>query len=250
MIVVARAASGTSFASGHRISSDLVLHVDRVLKGDVTQGSEIGAHLAGRGYFMAADAKPRKVTETIYGIWFLNRDTGGYSVVSRNGDSGELSVAPVLLRENAPPGNVGSTPAESVLNEIASGLRWLASKQTAIDQMRTLDASTTPGAFQQFAQDPSPLLRVVGIRGLIAANDPEGIKLAASEWEELSGSADVQPIIEALTGYSNDAVRALGTLAVREAAGSQMRQNASYALRGNTHQRRCAGIRVAARSQR
>jgi hypothetical protein len=51
----------------------------------------------------------------------------------------------------------------------------------------------------------------------------------------LSQSADIQPIISALMGYSNDtdsdAVRALGSLAVRESAEGQLRENASYALR-------------------
>ena len=163
-------------------------------------------------------------------------------MVAPNGDYGELSAAPVVLPHDAPPGNAGSTPAASVLNEIVSGLRWMASKQAAIDQfrsldeaLRTLDASTTRRAFQQFAQDPSPLLRAVGIRGLIEVNDPEGVKLAASRWDELSGSADIQPIIGALMGYSNDAdadaVRDMGTLALRDGAGTQMRQNASHALR-------------------
>ena len=50
-------------------------------------------------------------------------------MVSRNGDYGELFAAPVLLPEVAPPGRPGTTPAESVLNEIVSGLRWLATKE-------------------------------------------------------------------------------------------------------------------------
>jgi len=248
IIVVASVASGTSFASGDRILSDLVLHIDRVLKGDATPGSEIGAHLAGRGYFMAADAKPRKVTETIYGIWFLNPDTGVYSVVSPDGDYGELFAAPVLLPEDAPPGKPGATAAESVLNEIMSGLQWLAAQEEkagslplaqirSLDEaLRTLDASTTHGAFQQLAQDSSAALRVLGIRELIEANDPEGVILASAHWGELSSSLWVQPIIVgALMGYSNDtdrdAVRALGSLALRESAMPQLRQNSSYALR-------------------
>ena len=68
IIVVAGVVSGTSFASGDRISSDLVLHIDRVLKGDATPGSEIGARLTGRGYFMAANSRQRSVTEPVYGI--------------------------------------------------------------------------------------------------------------------------------------------------------------------------------------
>lgn len=240
VIVIARVASGTSFASGDQLSSDLLLHVDRVLKGDVTPGSEIGAHLRGRGYFMAAEPKPRSVTEPLYGIWFLNPDTGDYTVVSRNGDFGELGMAPVLLPEDAPPGQPGATPAESVLNEIVSGLRWLASKDPKAippldEALRTLDPSTTHTAFRHFAQDSSQVLRALGIRGLIEANDPEGVKLAATNWDELSRSADIHPIIGALMGYSNDtdgdAVRALGSLALSESADAQLRQNASYSLR-------------------
>jgi hypothetical protein len=247
VIVVARVVSGASFAAGDQISSDLVLHVDRVLKGDATPGSEVGAHLAGRGYFMVPNASKRGVTEPLYGIWFLNPDTGGYSVVSRNGDYGELGMAPVLLPEGVPAATPGATPAESVLKELVSGLQWLASKgpkpgnlvpgqiRSLDEALRTLDASATHGAFQQFAQNSSPILRALGIHGLIEANDPEGVKLAATHWDELSGSADIQPIIAALMGYSNDedgeAVRALGSLPLRESAEAQLRQNASYALR-------------------
>jgi hypothetical protein len=247
VIVVARVASGASFASGDQISSDLVLHVYWVLKGEATAGSEIGAHLTGRGYFMAVNSSRRNVTEPLYGIWFLNADTDGYNVVSRNGDYGEPGMAPVLLPEGAPAGKPGATPAESVLNEIVCGLQWLASKEPkpatpvtsqirSLDEaLRTLDASTTHSAFQQFAQDSSPILRALGIDGLIEANDPEGVKLAATHWDELSGSADIQAIIAALMGYSNDrdseAVRALGSLALRESAEVQLRKNASYALR-------------------
>jgi hypothetical protein len=70
VIIVARVASGASFAAGDQIASDLVLHVDRVLKGEATSGAEIGAHLTGRGCFLAANSSQRNVTESLYGFWF------------------------------------------------------------------------------------------------------------------------------------------------------------------------------------
>ncbi len=172
---------------------------------------------------MTANPRPEKITGPLYGIWFLNPDTYGYSVVSRNGDYGELFAAPVLLPDDAPSGKPGTTPAEAVLNEIGT--------------------SITHTAFQQLAHDPSPLLRSLGIRGLIEADDPQGVKLAASGWDEISGSADIQPIIGALMGYSNDAdsgaVRALGSLALRDAAGAQLRQNASMRCGRSTRKMLC-----------
>src|SRR6476646_1994581 len=92
-IVVARLISGTSFASGSQVSTDVVLHVDRVLKGDVTPGSDIAAHLEGRGYFVAPNAKQSAITEKLYGIWFLNSAAHPYAVVSPEGNYGELHFA-------------------------------------------------------------------------------------------------------------------------------------------------------------
>jgi hypothetical protein len=45
IVAVARTVSGTSFALGSEISSDIVLRVERVLKGNLTPGIEISAHL-------------------------------------------------------------------------------------------------------------------------------------------------------------------------------------------------------------
>src|ERR1700722_1245089 len=56
-IVVARLVSGATLAAGSQVSNDLVLRVDRVLKGSLTPGSEIGAHLEGRGYFVQPATK-------------------------------------------------------------------------------------------------------------------------------------------------------------------------------------------------
>jgi hypothetical protein len=263
IIAVARMAGGTSFASGSEISSDIILHVERVLKGDLTPGIEISAHLAGRGYFTAPEAKQSSITERLYGIWFLNTDAQSYEVVSRDGHYGELFAAPVILPENASPEKPGNTPAESVLNELTAALRSIADKQPGLlnpraeregtaeqrtlaglergrfrglaEDLRTLDPAMTRQAWRDFAHDSSAALRVLGIQGLIEANDPEGIKRADADWDELSAAADVQPIIASLMGYSNDAdgsaVSALGSLALRKPGGAPLRENASYALR-------------------
>lgn len=97
VIFVGRLTSGATLASGSQVSSDIVLHVDRVLKGDLTPGSEIATRLEGRGYFMAANAKQTPVDERLYGIWFLNSTSRPYTIVSRDGQYGELHFAPVIL---------------------------------------------------------------------------------------------------------------------------------------------------------
>jgi hypothetical protein len=184
-------------------------------------------------------------------------------VASRDGSYGELFAAPVILPENAPPGKAGNTPAESVSNELAGALRSIAENEEALlnpraeregameqrklaglersrfrglaEDLRTVGPSTTRQVWLDFAHDSSPALRALGIQALIEANDPEGVKRAAADWDELSAAADVQPIIASLMGYSNDAdgsaVRALGSLALRKPGGAPLRENASYALR-------------------
>jgi hypothetical protein len=263
IIAVARVVGGTSFASGSEMSSDITLHIERVLKGDLTPGIEISAHLTGRGYFMAPEPKQLAITERLYGIWFLNTDTQSYKVVSRDGSYGELFAAPVILPEDASPENAGSTPGESVANELTAALRSVAQKQASLlnpgaeregtaeqrklaglersrfhslaEDLRTLVPSTTRKLYRDFANDSSPALRALGIQGLIEANDPEGVKRADADWDELNTAADVQPIVAALMGYSNDAdgsaVSALGSLALRKSGGAPLRENASYALR-------------------
>ncbi len=262
VIVVAGLVSGTTFASGSEVSSDLVLHVNRVLKGDLIPGSGIAAHLEGRGYFMVPDARQSAVTEKLYGIWFLSSAARPYAVVSRHGKYGELDFAPAILPQGAPAGKAGETPAASVANELVAALRWMAEshgselspeaqragtpqqRRTAgislsqfrslTEDLRTLLSSTTLAVYHQLATEKLAPLRAMGIQGLIAANDPEGVKRAAADWSELRAAADVQPLIASLMSYSNDdgaAVRALGALALCDPAEPGLRENAVYALR-------------------
>ncbi len=85
-IVVATLISGTTFASGSQVSNDIVLHVNRVLKGDLIPGSDIAAHLEGRGYFVAPSAKQSPIAEKLYGIWFLSSAARPYVVISGDGN--------------------------------------------------------------------------------------------------------------------------------------------------------------------
>ncbi|MCU1274213.1 MAG: hypothetical protein JWO48_1644, partial [Bryobacterales bacterium] len=220
--MVARLISGTTFASGSKVSNDIVLHVNRVLKGDLVPGSDIAAHLEGRGYFVVPNAKQSVITETLYGIWFLNSAARPYAVVSPDGNYGELHFAPAILPEDAPAGKAGETPAVSVTNEFVAALRWMAEShgselspeaqrsgspeqrqiagiyfsqfRSLAEDVRSLNSSTTRVAYQQFASDKSAPLRAIGIEGLITINDAEGVKRAAADWSELSATADVQPI--------------------------------------------------------
>ncbi|MBV9767959.1 MAG: hypothetical protein JOZ32_00165 [Bryobacterales bacterium] len=239
-IVVASVVSGATLASGSEVSSDLVLHVDRVLKGGIIPETDVAAHLEGGGYWIVPNATHTAITEKLYGIWFLSSAASLYKVISRDDNAGELYFAVVLLPEQAPAGTSGDTPAASVANELAAALHWAAEThdarlQTLLMNFQSLNSFTTLAISQQFATEKSPTLRVIGIEGLIAANDPEGVKRAAAEWTELSAAADVNPIISSLMTYSNgddgDAVRALGTLALRDPAQPGLRENAVYALR-------------------
>jgi len=125
-IVVAKAKSGTTVAAGSQVASDVVLHVDRVLKGNLIPGTDLAAHLEGRGYSVVPGAKQSAIKEKLYGIWFLSSASRPYTVISRDGTYGELYFAPVILPEGAPGGNAGATAAEAVTNEIAVALRWMA----------------------------------------------------------------------------------------------------------------------------
>jgi hypothetical protein len=247
-VIVARLISGTTFASGTQVSNDVVLRIDRVLKGDIIPGTTVAAHLEGRGDFVVSNAQ-QTAAEPLFGIWFLSSASHPYTIISRDGNGGELHFAPVILPEDAPAGNSGETPAASVANEFAAAFRWLAEAhgaqlnpeaqhsgtpderrlaaislsqfRTLSEDFRTLSTSATLPVYRQFAADKSAPLRTVGIAGLIAANDPEGVKRAAADWSELAASADVAPIINTLMSYSNgdgDDIRALGTLALRETA--------------------------------
>lgn len=243
-IVVAKVTSGTSTTSGSEVSSDFTLHVERVFKGDLIAGTDVPAHLEGREYGIVSEPRPTSIHTELYGIWFLSTAKPPYTVLSRDGKDGAPYLAPVILPESAPPGEPARTPAASVANEIASALRWTAAANSKdakgrlyslLDDFRSLHSSATLSIYKQFAADPSPAVRAIGIQGLIAANDPEGVKRAAADWRELAAAADVNPIINSLMSYSNandaEAVRALGTLALRDHPESGLRENAVYALR-------------------
>jgi hypothetical protein len=251
VIVVGTLIRGTTFASGSQVSSDLVLEVRRVLKGKLMIGEQATAHLEGRGLFQAPNPA-RSAIPRIYGIWFLSAASVPDTVISRDGQLGDPYMAAVILPEEAPPGKSGGSPAESVANELAAALRWVAEVhavelnpkragqyagtfRTLTENLATLGGAVTAPVYREFSTDKSPHLRMAGIQGLIAEGDPGGVKRAAAEWDELAASADVNPIIGALMGYSNasdpDAVRALGALALRPDAEAGLRENTVYALR-------------------
>jgi len=98
-----------------------------------------------------------------------------------------------------------------------------------------LSPFVTIPTYKKFATDPSPQLRTMGWAGLIAANEPDGVKLAAAGWNEIPHPDDLYPVIGSLMSYSNpndrDAVVALGALALRDSSEPQLRDNTSYALR-------------------
>ena len=262
-IVVAKVVSGTTRGFGSQVSSDIVLHVNRVLKGDLIPGTDVAAHLEGRGYFVVPTVKQSTITDQLYGIWFLGSTSRPYTVISRDGTYGEIHFAPVLLPEGAPAGSEGEKTETAVANELAAALLWIAQiypaqlrpdaqrnrtpeQRTAagrrlsqfhslVEDFRTLNSSATHAIYEQFAKEKSIPIRLAGIEGLIRANDPEGVKRAAMDWDDFASAADIQPLISSLMSYSNaddeEAVRALGALSIRDPAEPGLRQSTVYALR-------------------
>jgi hypothetical protein len=239
-IVTGKLVHGTTLASGDQVSSDFVLRVDRVLKGNLLVGTEIPAHLEGRGIFNEPASKPRAIPP-MFGIWFLSTGPQPYGVISRDGAVGEIYFAPVILPEEAPPGKPGTTPAASVANEMISALQWLAAQPkdqgqfpTLAEDFRTLAPADTLPAYRQFVREDSPRLRAFGIAGLIAAGEPEGVIQAADQWNDLAAAADLSFIIVSLMSYANEdpaGTSAVASLALREGAAAGLRENAVYALR-------------------
>ena len=229
--MVAKLIHGTTQAAGDHVSNDFMLHINLVLKGNAIPGTEIAAHLEGRGMWIAKDPKQTPIPP-MYGIWFLNTATTPYTVISRSESLAELHLASVILPENTPAGTSGNTPEASVAGEIISALRWLADQKSAAEfrtlaeDFRTLTPSTTLPFYRELASERSPLLTAAGIEGLIAANDPEGVILAAAWSEPLPPS--LGPSLMAYSNQDPAGVRALGTLALR---GSPFEENVAYALR-------------------
>ncbi|PWT90250.1 MAG: hypothetical protein C5B56_05760 [Proteobacteria bacterium] len=238
-IIVGTLIRGMTTASGDRVSTDLVLKVDRVLKGNLMAGDEATAHLEGRAAFIAPAVTTKPIEQRFHGIWLLKGTALPYTVISRDGNSGELGWAVVSLPESAPPGAIGKTPAESVANELAAALRWLApqSAESLLDlamSFATLEAGQTIPWYREFSGAGAARLRVVGIQGLIAANQPDGPVKAAADWADLAGKADIHPIVNAVMQYSNEdpaAIGALAALAARPDAEAGLRENVAYALR-------------------
>jgi hypothetical protein len=233
VIVVAKLTRGTSFVSGDRLSSDFVLRVDRVLKGKLVPGAEVPATLEGRVLFRNGGAKSDSIPP-FYGIWFLNVTSHGYAVSPRlqfaKDYVGEPLLAPVVIPEGAPGGQSGSSPEASVANEIVSAMHSVPAGKSSnellglAENFRSLSPTTTLPLYRQLATDPSIHLRAVGIQGLIAANDPQGVILAAADWTQLT--AAYPQIDMPLMSYTNEdpaGVRALSTPTLRE--------RAAYALR-------------------
>jgi len=152
-IVTGKLVRGTTLASGSQVSSDFVLHVDRVLKGDLIVGTEIPAHLEGRGMFMEPAPKHTAIPP-IFGIWFLNTAAQPYGVIARDGTIGEINFAPVILPGEAPPGKPGATPAASVANEMISALGWLAALAATCGEDRDRFFAAAALASEQDFFDP------------------------------------------------------------------------------------------------
>jgi hypothetical protein len=238
-IVVAKLVHGTTSVSGSHVSNDLVLHIDRVLKGGLIPGADVAAHLEGRGLWVA-NVPTQTAIAPVYGLWFLNSTSSPYTLIPRSESLGELSLAVVTLPEDSPSAEPGSTPEISVANELASALRSQAKHglqnefRALAENFRTLNAATTLPLYSQFAREQSSDLRELGIQGIIAANDPEGVKFAAADPTKLAATSPL--VAQNLMSYSNvdpSGVRALGELAMREPDPSEqaLHQSAVYALR-------------------
>jgi hypothetical protein len=239
-ILVGTLIRGMTTASGERTSSDFVLKVDRVLKGNLIAGDEVASHLEGRAAFIAPAVNTSPIPQRSHGIWFLKGTAPPYTVVSRDGNSGELFWAVVDLPEAATPGAAGKTPADSVASELAAALRWAATGDATqfrglAENFATLEAPQTLPAYREFSAADSPRLRALGIQGLIVSNEPDGVIQAAAHWDDLASKADLHPLINALMQYANDtdaaAIHALGVLALRRDAEAALRDNVAYALR-------------------
>lgn len=238
-IVVGTMLGSTVSSAGTLTSATLDLHIERVLKGDLTPGSEIAARLQGQSSFVQPVATQSPGPGKIRGIWFLNSSVHPAALMHLHGASGELFDAMVVLPATSPVPEPGATPAESVRNEIVAAIRSVAAAnapiQTLADDLRTLDPSITKDTWRSFARDSSPQLSVAGLAGLIEANDPGGVKLAAERWDELAAANNMQRLAGVLMGYSNDAdpdaVRALASIALKCPPALYVRENASYALR-------------------
>ncbi len=248
LIVVAKVTGGSSFASGPNVVYNLVLHVDRVLKGEAAPGTDVSAHLEGRGYF-DHPAPVQGAASPFYGIWFLDTSVRPFRVIPREGGFAELWWVPVRLPEEAPPGEPAATPAGRVANEIGAAIQVLALNETELsrsgdyhelaDGLRSLPPEARRPVFAGMADAALLRVRADGIAGLIGANDPRGVLRADAEWDALVAGGQAgqfgQGVIGALMTFNDAsdaaAVRALADLAMHEPTQPQLREMASWSLR-------------------
>jgi hypothetical protein len=206
-----------SLVSADAVSRHLILHLERVIKGDAIPGAEVAMYFELPAGEAPAEEAPANPPQPIHlrGIFFLNPDPRGYTWAT-------TLCVPVKLPEEAPPGSPGDTPEASVANEIASALRWRAQSGFAediwslTDSLRALGTAAALPIDHQFVDDSSPFLRELGIAGLIAANEPEGVKLA-TDWTPRTPAASL--VAESFQYYSNpdpSGVLALGKLVLRD----------------------------------
>jgi hypothetical protein len=88
VIFVGTLTRGMTSVSGDRVSNDIVLKADRVLKGHVVAGDEIASHLEGHADFLASSVTTSPIQQRLHGIWFLKGTSVPYAVLSRDGISG------------------------------------------------------------------------------------------------------------------------------------------------------------------
>ncbi|HTB10817.1 MAG TPA: hypothetical protein VK752_04565 [Bryobacteraceae bacterium] len=103
VIVVATLTHGTVSYRGNQASSDFILHIDRVLKGDLIPGTLVAAHLEGSRLFSDPGPKSAAIPPS-FGIWFLSPAAGPYAVIPVHESLGEPHMAYVHLAKEAPAG--------------------------------------------------------------------------------------------------------------------------------------------------
>ena len=251
-IIAARVVSGQAQSTSAGASSDLILRVIRVLKGEIAPGSQVAISTRGSRVFIpgpSSNTPNHWIVDHFSALWFLRQEENGYSVVPVTPGAGDPERASLELPEEAPaPAQLENTP-RAVAEEIIAALRAMATKHPAevkpiynvqvingvVDRsygagryaaealqlseaLETLgDPPTLLTIHRELMAEPAGYLRAIGIAGLIAANDPAGPKQAAAEIHTLFREAYLTPIEMNLSGYHNladpEAIIAIGRLA-------------------------------------